>query len=150
MDFSVIVVCVHDKLLTQTVGSQRVGCTLFFTKCWVAFTLYVCAKLFQLCPTFWNPMDRRLPGSSMHRIHQESFLALLHGIFPTQGLNLHLLHLLHWQAGSLPLAPPGHDKKKKRRLWRRPWQDGYIFCSKKCNILTSLYYFTHFWGKFFI
>jgi len=29
------------------------------------------------------------------------------GIFPTQGLNLHLLHLLHWQAGSLPLAPPG-------------------------------------------
>ena len=26
------------------------------------------------------------------------------GIFPTQGLNL---HLLHWQAGSLPAAPPG-------------------------------------------
>ena len=32
---------------------------------------------------------------------------LLQGIFPTQGLNLHLLHLLHWQAGYLPLAPPG-------------------------------------------
>ena len=30
--------------------------------------------------------------------------ALLQGIFPTQGLNPHLLHLLHWQAGSLPLA----------------------------------------------
>ena len=28
---------------------------------------------------------------------------LLQGIFPTQGLNLHLFHLLHWQAGSLPL-----------------------------------------------
>ena len=25
----------------------------------------------------------------------------------TQGLNPHLLHLLHWQAGSLPLAPAG-------------------------------------------
>ena len=25
----------------------------------------------------------------------------------TQGSNPHLLHLLHWQAGSLPLAPPG-------------------------------------------
>ena len=25
----------------------------------------------------------------------------------TQGSNLNLLHLLHWQAGSLPLAPPG-------------------------------------------
>ena len=28
------------------------------------------------------------------------------GIFPTQGSNLRLLCLLHWQAGSLPLAPP--------------------------------------------
>ena len=33
--------------------------------------------------------------------------ALLQGIFSTQGLNPCLLHLLHWQAGSLPLAPPG-------------------------------------------
>ena len=31
---------------------------------------------------------------------------LLQGMFPTQGSNLHLLHLLHWQAGSPPLAPP--------------------------------------------
>ena len=43
--------------------------------------------------------------------------ALLQGIFPTQGSNLlfslfffpnlRLLHLLHWQAGSLLLVPPG-------------------------------------------
>ena len=33
--------------------------------------------------------------------------ALPQGIFPTQESNLHLLHLLHWQAGSLPLAPLG-------------------------------------------
>ena len=32
---------------------------------------------------------------------------LLQGIVPTQGLNPPLLHLLHWQAGSLPLMPPG-------------------------------------------
>ena len=31
---------------------------------------------------------------------------LLQGIFPTQGLNQCLLHLLHEQAGSLPHAPP--------------------------------------------
>ena len=31
--------------------------------------------------------------------------ALLQRIFPTQGLNLCLLRLLHWQVGSLPLAP---------------------------------------------
>ena len=28
-------------------------------------------------------------------------------IFPIQGLNPCLLHLLHWQTGSLPLAPSG-------------------------------------------
>ena len=32
--------------------------------------------------------------------------ALLQGIFLTQGSKLHLLRLLHWQAGSLPLVPP--------------------------------------------
>ena len=31
---------------------------------------------------------------------------LLQGIFPTQGSNLCLLCLLHWQADSLPLVPP--------------------------------------------
>ena len=31
----------------------------------------------------------------------------LEGIFPTQGKNPHLLCLLHWQVGSLPLAPSG-------------------------------------------
>ena len=35
------------------------------------------------------------------------FLFLLQGIFPTQGSNSHLLHLLHWQVDSLPLVPPG-------------------------------------------
>ena len=29
---------------------------------------------------------------------------LLQGIFLTQGLNVHFLHLLHWQADSLPLS----------------------------------------------
>ena len=32
---------------------------------------------------------------------------LLQGTFPTQALNPHLLCILHWQAGSLPLALPG-------------------------------------------
>ena len=31
---------------------------------------------------------------------------ILQGIFPPQGLNPCLLHLLHWQADSLPLLPP--------------------------------------------
>ena len=35
---------------------------------------------------------------------------LLQGIFLIQGLNQHLLHLLHWQAGSFPLVPPGKQE----------------------------------------
>ena len=38
--------------------------------------------------------------------------ALLQGIFPIQGSNLHLLPLLHWQVGSLPLVPPGKPTKE--------------------------------------
>ena len=39
--------------------------------------------------------------------HWSGLHALLQGIFPTQGSNPSLLCLLHWQAGSLPRAPPG-------------------------------------------
>ena len=38
--------------------------------------------------------------------------SLLQGIFPTQGSNLHLWHLLHWQADSLPLSHLGSTSKK--------------------------------------
>ena len=34
-------------------------------------------------------------------------LSLLRGIFLTQRANPHFLHLLHWQADSWPLVPPG-------------------------------------------
>ena len=36
---------------------------------------------------------------------------LLQGIFPTQGSNPHLLHLLHWQVSYLPLVPSGKPKQ---------------------------------------
>ena len=70
------------------------------------------AKLLQLCPTLCDPMDCSPTGSSVHGILQARVLewvaiALLQGIFPTQGLNPYLLGLLSWQAGSLPLVPPG-------------------------------------------
>ena len=34
------------------------------------------------------------------------------GIFPTQGLNLHLLGILYWQVSSLPLVTPGRVGSK--------------------------------------
>ena len=36
--------------------------------------------------------------------------ALLQGFFLTQGSNSSLLNFLHWQAGSLPLEPPGKPR----------------------------------------
>ena len=70
------------------------------------------AKLLQSCPTLFNSMDRSPPGSSARgdppgKNTGVGCHAVLQGIFPTQGLNPCPLCLLHWQAGSLPLAPPG-------------------------------------------
>ena len=41
---------------------------------------------------------------------------LLQGIFPAQGLNCHLLCLLHLQEGSLSLVPPGKPNMLSRFL----------------------------------
>ena len=38
------------------------------------------------------------------------------GVFPTQGWNPRRVCLLHWQAGSLPLAPPGKPSPAMRQL----------------------------------
>ena len=62
----------------------------------------VYAKSLQSYLILCYPMDRSPPGKNTG----VSCHALLESIFPTQG-NPHLFHLLHWQVGSLPLAPPG-------------------------------------------
>ena len=65
----------------------------------------------QLCPALCDPMDTTahqapLSTDSPGKNTGLGGHTLLQGIFPTQGLNPRLLCLLHWQAGSLPLAPP--------------------------------------------
>ena len=59
-----------------------------------------------------HEVDCSPPGSSVHSILQTKILEWVamsssREIFQTQGSNLHLLRLLHWQAGSLPLVPLG-------------------------------------------
>ena len=44
---------------------------------------------------------------------------LLQGIFPTQGSNLCLLHLLQWQAGSLPLSHLGSNEQESSEYHTR-------------------------------
>ena len=77
-----------------------------------ALCVRVCAKSLQTCLTPCSPVDCSSPGSSVHgdspgKNTGVGCRALLQGIFLTQGLNLHLLDLLHWQVGSLPGMPLG-------------------------------------------
>ena len=77
---------------------------------------FVYAKSLQSYPTLCNPLDHSTPGSSVHgdspgKNTTVGYHALLRGIFVTQGSNLSLLRLLHWQEGSLPLALPGKPTK---------------------------------------
>ena len=70
------------------------------------FHLSCCCSVAKLCPTLCYPMDCSHPGSSVHGVQNTGVdcHCYLQEIFPTQGLNSHLLHLLHWQAYSLPLS----------------------------------------------
>ena len=70
------------------------------------------AKSIQWCPPLCDPMNYSPPGSSVHGILQARILegvaiASSRGFSPTQGSNLCLLCLLHWQTNSLPPAPSG-------------------------------------------
>ena len=69
-------------------------------------------KSLQSCLALCTSVDHSPPGSTVHGILQARIpewvaMPSSKGSFPTQGLNVSLLHLLHWQAGSLPLVPPG-------------------------------------------
>ena len=73
-----------------------------------AYICFNCVRLFQhyglqparlLCS--WDSPGKNT-GVDCH--------VVLQGIFPTQGSNLHLLRLLHWSLGSLPLVLPGKPK----------------------------------------
>ena len=63
------------------------------------------ARLFR--PNALQPTRLLCPWNSPGKNTGVGCCALLQGIFPAQGLNPHLLHLLHWQASSLTLVPPG-------------------------------------------
>ena len=63
--------------------------------------------------------------------------ALLQGIFPTQRLNQHLLCLLHWQVGTLPLVPPGKPSLGRRGL--NPSSPGMFVFLENTALLKPLF-----------
>ena len=60
--------------------------------------------------------------------------AHLQGIFPTQGSNSRLLCLLHWQAGSLALVPPGKPKSGDWFLFNFSQHETVSICSSKSQL----------------
>ena len=89
-------------------GSQRVGHD------WATdlIYIYILAKSLQRCLTLLTPIDGSPPGSLVHEILQSRILEWVampssRGPSAPRGWTLSLLRLLHWQAGSLPLASPG-------------------------------------------
>jgi len=73
--------------------------------------LFVQPKLLQSCPTLCDLMDCSPPGSSVHGILQARVLEWV-AMPSSRGSSrprdrTHVSCLLHWQAGSLPLEPPG-------------------------------------------
>ena len=68
-----------------------------------------------LCATLWTVACQAPLSMEFSKQEYWSRLACRPpGIFPTQGSNPPLIHLLHWQVGSLPPLPPGKPLDKHR------------------------------------
>ena len=81
----------------------------------------LCANSLHSCrtlchPTGLEPTRLLCPWDSPGKNAGVDCHALLQGVFPSQGSNPHLLCLLHWQACSSPLAPPGKPQVQWRRV----------------------------------
>ena len=76
------------------------------------FVPWVQARSLQSCPTLCDPIDYSPPGSSIHWILQARILEWFampssRGSSRPRDWTCVSYVYLHWQAGSIPLAPPG-------------------------------------------
>ena len=87
----------------------RIGSGFFKVDLFPLWGMLSCFSPVWLLVTLWTVACQA--SLSMRFFRQEYWSGLLcfpsRGILPTQGSNLSLSRLLHWQAGSFPLAPPG-------------------------------------------
>ena len=103
----ILITCISLRTTDKTCYPLYIG--FCGTPLGPATTILVVLSLVRL---FSDPMDRNLPGSSVHGIFQTRIPELVAISYSRkssqpQGLNLRLLFLLYWQANSLPLVPPG-------------------------------------------
>ena len=96
---------------TQSYALEVLPCPFVAGRSFLSICCYVLNRFshVQLCVI---PMDYGLPGSSFHEILQARILERIampssRGSSQSWDQTQDLLHILHWEAGSLPLAPPG-------------------------------------------
>ena len=81
------------------------------SRIWICLTHVCMLNPLQLCLTLCDPMECSPLCSSAHGTLQARILEWVaipsSRVSPTQWSNLTSYIYLHWQAGSLPLAPPG-------------------------------------------
>ena len=100
-----------DKL-AQGLAYGKCSVNVCWMKKWMSTYLCLRAKSLQLCPILGDTMDCSPPGSSVQGILQARILEWV-AVPSSKGSSwsrdrTHVsLYLPHWQAGSLPLGPPG-------------------------------------------
>ena len=125
-------ICIHCLLTVPTL--------LLPTDPYMVPTERLSAKSLQSCPTLCNelqPARLLCPWDSPGKNTGVGCFALLQGIFPTQGSNPYLLCLLHWQADSLPLAPPGEPSESFLRFYSQEWCCWVRGATHEASILFS-------------
>ena len=103
----------NPDVLQQTNRLSKLGCSYIMEYCACVLSRFSCV---QLCVTLWLQPARLLCPWDFLGVNSGVYCCvLLQGVFLPQGWNPYLLCLLQWQAGSLPLAPPGKPQLSHKR-----------------------------------
>ena len=135
--YSILPILIDDvrfiSNILWTLESLLVKSHKFYMKSLLLFSNYVLSDSFV---TLWTVATRlHCPWDFPYKNTGVGCHFLLQGIFQTLGLNPHLLCLMHWQADSLPLAPPGKPKKgvikwNNDPLWLGLWREKMGSCDR--------------------
>ena len=129
--------CRQGERCDQTcLGARGEGQSLWYPSNWLLL-LFSHSVMSDSC----DSMDCTLPDSSVYGIFQGmntgvSCHFLLQGIFPIKELNLHLLHLLHWQMDCLSLNHQGNPHKLKIKII---WKTALGYRRHTLHILTWIF-----------
>ena len=106
----------------------------------------MCAKSLQSCLTLCDTMDCNPPGSSVHGILQARILAWVPmpssrgSSWPRDQTCIYYTYL-HWQVGSLPLAPPGKPQIRYT-CWAFPFLSISLYTKLSIFPFSTFYFST--------